>query len=97
MSLDFCLFSKDLPGHGTLAVHPGRGLYRLWPAITARTNHRGGFTDLRWLRNTHQFDPNALRMACPHARRKPRCRFRVLNYLRPNWSNGCYGELYVPT
>jgi hypothetical protein len=93
----FYFFSKNTPGQGALVVRPWRGPYQPWPATTVTANYRGSITGLRRPRNTHQFDKNAQRTACPRARRKPRRRFRVLNYLRPNWSNGCYAELYVPT
>jgi hypothetical protein len=39
--------------------------------MIAQADYRGGFTDLRRPRNTHQFDPNTPRTAGPRARRKP--------------------------
>jgi hypothetical protein len=42
----------------------------------------------------HQFDKNALRTACPRARRKPQCPSRVLNYPRSDWLNGHNEELH---
>ena len=36
MTLDFYFFPNSLPDHGALVVRLGRGLYRPWPATTAR-------------------------------------------------------------
>ena len=47
MTLNFYFFLNLLPDRGALVKRLGRGLYRPWPATTARTNHREGFTDLR--------------------------------------------------
>jgi hypothetical protein len=58
MTLDFYFFSKHLPGHGTLAVHPWHGPYRPWPATIATDNDRGGITGLRQPRNIHLIDTN---------------------------------------
>jgi hypothetical protein len=40
-------------------------------AMITQADYRGGFTDLRRPRNTHQLDPNTPRTAGPRARRKP--------------------------
>jgi hypothetical protein len=67
------------------------------PAADAQSSDRGSITYPRRHRNELHFGLNTLRTVCPRARRKPWCWSRVPNHLRSNWSNGCYGELYVPT
>jgi hypothetical protein len=96
-SLNLCFFSKQVPDHDALAVHHRRGPYRPWPAADAQSSDRGSITDPRRPRNELYCGLNTLRTVCPRARRKPWCWSRVPNHLCPNWSNGCYGELYVPT
>jgi hypothetical protein len=96
MSLDFLFFPNPLPDHGAHTDCHRRGSYRPWPATAATANCRGGITDLREPWNIHQLDLNTPRTTGPWARRKPRRRSYVLNYPGPNWSSGCYGELYVP-
>jgi hypothetical protein len=90
----FYLFPTNALDHDTHVARPWRGPYRPWLATTVTANYRGGIISLRRPRNTHQFDKNALRTACPRARRKPRCQSRVLNYPRSDWLNGHYEELH---
>jgi hypothetical protein len=97
MTLNFYFFPNLLPDRGALVECLGWGLYRPWPATTARTNDWESITDNRWPRNTHQFDMNALRTACPRARRKPWPRARVPAQLGPNWVIGRHDELHKRT
>jgi hypothetical protein len=96
-SLGFCFFSKQLPDRGALTVHHRRRTDWPWPAADAQSSDKGSITYPRRPRNELHFGLNTLRTVCPHARRKPWCWSRVPNHLRSNWSNECYGELYVPT
>jgi hypothetical protein len=86
-----------VPDQGAFTVHHRCRTDWPRPAANAQSSDSGSITYSRRPRNTHQFDKSALRTAYPRSRREPRRRSHVPNYAGPDWANGCYGELYVPT